>query len=384
MEREKSGFDQGADDGLASPIRASSNRRAFIAGAVAGLGAIAVGPTRAQQAFPTPIVDRLTLQVLVDNATFGPFLPDQSLPGLQVKRETGDGGRDRMSRDALKAEFGLSILGVSQKGAQTRRVIVDFGYTPDALANNLAMLGVDPDQIDAAVLSHGHLDHYGGFSGLFRGRPVKPRNLPMFVGGEETFCERVAMIASPPPIMGALDREQLARAGLQVRIAPQPTVVADQAFTSGVIPLLSSERAAIPTAMRPGVGCDVAKLAPAKRGATQVMDDGEHELATCYAVKGLGLVVISSCSHRGVLNAVRQAQALSGIQKVHAVVGGFHLVRPRTDDEARQTAAEFVKMNPTYIVPMHCTGEVFIAEALRLMPGKIVRPYVGTSLLFEA
>ena len=44
--------------------------------------------------------------------------------------------------------------------------------------------------------------------------------------------------------------------------------------------------------MRPGVGCDRAGLAPAKRAATQLPDDGEHELATCYAVKGLGLVVI--------------------------------------------------------------------------------------------
>jgi 7,8-dihydropterin-6-yl-methyl-4-(beta-D-ribofuranosyl)aminobenzene 5'-phosphate synthase len=116
----------------------------------------------------------------------------------------------------------------------------------------------------------------------------------------------------------------------------------------------------------------------------QLPDDGEHELATCYAVKGLGLVVIASCSHRGVLNSVRRAQAISGIQKVHAVVGGFHLVRPRTDDEARRTVAEFAKIDPTYIVPMHCTGEVFIQEALRVMPAKIVRPYVGTRFTFAA
>jgi 7,8-dihydropterin-6-yl-methyl-4-(beta-D-ribofuranosyl)aminobenzene 5'-phosphate synthase len=94
--------------------------------------------------------------------------------------------------------------------------------------------------------------------------------------------------------------------------------------------------------------------------------------------------VIASCSHRGVLNSVMRAQAVSGIQKVHAVVGGFHLVKPRTDDEARRTVAEFAKIDPTYIVPMHCTGEVFIAEALRVMPDKIVRPYVGTRLTFAA
>jgi 7,8-dihydropterin-6-yl-methyl-4-(beta-D-ribofuranosyl)aminobenzene 5'-phosphate synthase len=184
--------------------------------------------------------------------------------------------------------------------------------------------------------------------------------------------------------MGALDRKELAQAGLDVKIFAEPTVVADQAFTTGLIPLETFERAAIPTQMRPGVGCDAAALSPAKRNATQIVDDGEHELATCYAVKGLGLVVIASCSHRGVLNSVKRAQAVSGIQKVHAVVGGFHLVKPRTEDEARRTVAEFVKIDPTYIVPMHCTGEVFIAEALRVMPDKIVRPYVGNRFTFAA
>ena len=88
--------------------------------------------------------------------------------------------------------------------------------------------------------------------------------------------------------------------------------------------------------------------------------------------------------HRGVLNSVRGAPQVSGIQKVHAVLGGFHLVKPRTEDEARRTVAEFAKIDPMYIVPMHCTGEVFIAEALRVMPTKVVRPYVGSRFTFAA
>ncbi len=364
---------------MASPL---PDRRTLVTGALAGLVATAAGPGRAAPALSVPRVDRLALQVVVDNAVFGPFLADEQRPGLRVERwrETGA----RMSRRSPMAEFGLSVLAESRVGSTSRQVLVDFGYTPEVLANNLALLNIDPDRIDAAVLSHGHLDHYGGFRGLFRAAAPKPRSLKLVVGGEETFCERVAMIATPPPVMGLLDRAELARAGFRVQIAPQPMIVADHAFTSGIIPLATYERAAIPTAMRPGVGCAAADLSPRKRDADQLPDDAEHELATCYAVKGLGLVVISSCSHRGVLNAVRQAQAVSGIEKVHAVLGGFHLVRPRTDDEARRTAAEFATLNPTYIMPMHCSGEVFIAEALRLMPDKVVRPYVGSRFTFEA
>ena len=357
-------------------------RRSFLQMAGGGLAALLSRPSfGAERMLAVEPVDEVVLQVVVDAATFGPFLPNEDLPGLRIER-MGGGGPARMSRRSLMAEFGLSILARSRRGSDIRQIIVDFGYTPEVLFNNITLLGIDPAEIDGAVLSHGHLDHYGGFAGLFRGTPGQQGQLPLIVGGEETFCERVAMIGDPPPVMGVLDRTELARAGFRTHIAPDPMMLAGHAFTTGVIPLEGFERAAIPTQMRPGVGCEMSLISPHKRGSAQLPDDGEHELATCYAVKDLGLVVIASCSHRGVLNSVRRAQAISGINKVHAVVGGFHLVRPRTDDEARRTVAEFAQIDPTYIIPMHCTGEVFIAEALRRMPEKVIRPYVGNELVF--
>lgn len=358
-------------------------RRSMLAGAI-GAAAMSGLPLRAKDAaFRVPIVDSLTLTVLTDSGTFGPFLPDLDLPGLKVLR-AGNGSPPRytrMSPKALMGEFGLSLLAASRVGGAKRRVIVDFGYTAEVLANNMGMLGIDPSSIDASVLSHGHLDHYGGFPALAGNAARKARPLPLYVGGEETFCERVAMIGDPPRVMGALDRAALIKAGYEVRIAPAPQIIADQAFTTGIIPLETSERTAIPTRMRPGTGCERTGLRSDKRNLAEVTDDGEHELATCYAIRSLGLVVIASCSHRGVLNSVRCAQAISGISKVHMVIGGFHLVRPRTEEEARQTVAAFKVIDPDYIVPMHCTGEVFIEEALRQIPSKVIRPYVGTRLL---
>lgn len=355
-------------------------RRTMLAGVIgtAAMSSVPLGARDPQ--FKVPVVDSLTLTVLTDSGTFGPFLPDQDLPGLKVLR-AGNGnppGYTRMSSKALMGEFGLSLLADSLAGDAARRILVDFGYTAEVLANNMAMLGIDPSSIDASVLSHGHLDHYGGFPALAGHFAKKGRPLPLYVGGEEAFCERVAMIGNPLPVMGILDRAGLTKAGYDIRIAPEPRIVADQAFTTGIIPLLTSERTAIPTRMRPGTGCDRQRLRSDKRDLAEVTDDGEHELATCYAIKGLGLVVIASCSHRGVLNSVRRAQAISGISKVHMVIGGFHLVRPRTEEEARQTVTAFKVMDPDYIIPMHCTGEIFIEEALRQMPLKIVRPYVGT------
>ena len=360
-----------------------ASRRSVVAAGLLGLLASAIRAREATAALAVPQVDSLTLAVVDDAATFGPFLPNLNLPGMTVVR-AGNGGpphAPRMIPRVLLGEFGLSILAESRVKDQVRRVLVDLGYSREVLANNLALLGIDPMRIDAAVLSHGHLDHYGGYAALF-GEGATDKRLPLFIGGEEAFCERVAMIGDPPPVMGVLDRAALARAGFDVRVRATPTIVADHAFTTGMIPLNSFERAAIPTQMRPGIGCDRNHLARAKQAATQLADDGEHELATCYAVRGVGLVVIASCSHRGVINSVRRAQAVSGIEKVHAVIGGFHLVRPRTEEEARRTVAEFARIDPTYIIPMHCTGEVFIAEALRVMPDKVMRPYVGSRFTF--
>lgn len=364
-----------------SPGQHQITRRLFMGSAAA---AALIQPWRTLSAtrLVVPTVDTLVLQVVIDNATFGPFLPDEKRAGITIQRSNVDQGNPAMTRSPLLAEFGLSVLAESTREQQVRRVLVDFGYSPDVLAHNLESLRIDASTFDAAVLSHGHLDHYGGFSGLFRNRPA--RALPLIVGGEEVFCERLALIGKPPPLMGTLDREGLMEAGFDVRVIPDATVVADHAFTTGVIPLRSFERPAIPTQMRPGIGCRRDKLAPAKRDAELLPDDGEHELATAYNVKGLGLIVIASCSHRGVLNSVRRAQELSGVQKVHAIVGGFHLVKPRTDAEALRTAAEMAAMNPAYIVPMHCTGETFISESARLLPSRVIRPYVGTRLTFSA
>ena len=108
---------------------------------------------------------------------------------------------------------------------------------------------------------------------------------------------------------------------------------------------------------------------------------GEH--ATVYHVKPRGLVIITSCGHAGVINSVRQAQKATGIDKVHAIVGGFHLA-PAPDDVVAKTVAAFKTIGPDYIIPMHCTGINTIMAVHREMPAKLVMPSTGTRVVFGA
>jgi 7,8-dihydropterin-6-yl-methyl-4-(beta-D-ribofuranosyl)aminobenzene 5'-phosphate synthase len=134
-------------------------------------------------------------------------------------------------------------------------------------------------------------------------------------------------------------------AELSLMMADGPAIVADHAFTTGKIPLVSSEAPLKPTKEKVGVvngfGCFPDKVSPAKNTGTFIPDDFEHEIATNFVVKGKGLVVLTSCSHRGVINTVRQAKRASGVQKVHAVIGGFHIVPPLNDDYIQHVLAEF-------------------------------------------
>ncbi len=93
--------------------------------------------------------------------------------------------------------------------------------------------------------------------------------------------------------------------------------------------------------------------------------------------------MLTSCSHRGVVNIVQRAQAASGVSKVHAVMGGFHLA-PFDETYVRRVIAGLKEINPDYVVPMHCTGEPFWDLARAEMPNKLLRAYTGTRFVFNA
>jgi 7,8-dihydropterin-6-yl-methyl-4-(beta-D-ribofuranosyl)aminobenzene 5'-phosphate synthase len=94
--------------------------------------------------------------------------------------------------------------------------------------------------------------------------------------------------------------------------------------------------------------------------------------------------VLTSCSHRGVINTIRQAQAVSGIQKVHAVIGGFHIVPPLNDDYIRHVIADLKEISPDYIIPAHCSGDRFYDLARDEMHDRVVHSAVGMRFVFAA
>jgi 7,8-dihydropterin-6-yl-methyl-4-(beta-D-ribofuranosyl)aminobenzene 5'-phosphate synthase len=173
---------------------------------------------------------------------------------------------------------------------------------------------------------------------------------------------------------------------LTVTYAEAQSLVADHAFTTGQIALHSFEMVLSPSAMKigfgDGVGCFRRKLPQEEQTKSIIPDKFQHEPATAFNVRGRGLVVLTACSHRGVVNTIKQAQAASGVPKVHAVIGGFHLA-PYPDDYVGHTITALKEIDVDYVVPLHCSGEVFYELAKAEMPTKLLRSYTGTRFVFE-
>ncbi len=329
-----------------------------------------------------PVVDRLAVRIVTDNIVIQ-FVPNETRDGLAIERKSGNTVPDRPPRTILNGEWGLAMHAQSMRGAEERNVLIDFGYTPEVLLNNMAILNVDPAAFDAMVLSHGHYDHFGGMVGFLKARGAElKKKLPFYVGGEDCFCWR----RNPGGNFGALDRKAILDADLMLMMAEEPAVVADHAFTTGRIGQVSFEQPLRTTTEIVGIfdgfGCYPEKMPAAKNTGQYITDDFDHELGTGYLVKDKGLVVLTSCSHRGVINTVRQAMGASGTTKVHAVIGGFHIVPPLGDDYIDKVIAEFRAIDPAYLIVGHCTGDRFYDLARAALGDKVIHSAVGTRFVF--
>ena len=118
-----------------------------------------------------------------------------------------------------------------------------------------------------------------------------------------------------------------------------------------------------------------------KRGDKLEPDQFQGEQALFFNVKGKGLVILVGCAHPGIVNIVKHVQKISGVQKVHAVVGGFHLVGVKPE-LIQKTITDIKNIAPDYVVPCHCTGYEAINLFQKEMPKQFVLNTAGAKYIF--
>jgi 7,8-dihydropterin-6-yl-methyl-4-(beta-D-ribofuranosyl)aminobenzene 5'-phosphate synthase len=328
------------------------------------------------QPFRPPTVESLGVRIVVDSF-FDQFMPKQAHPMARVEHVSRIRGRETST---LAGEWGLSLHLESHGAGAGGQYLLDFGYTPEILLRNFDLLGIDAGKLDGLILSHAHRDHYGGMVGFVEHHRARMRDdLKLFTGGDLTFREKWmgAPQGEEPRSWGALDQAALERAHVETVGCAHPHTLAGP-FTSGQIARQSFERV-LPNTLVEATPED--HYSEEERRGRLVPDRHPDEHATCYIVQGRGLVVISSCGHSGLINTIRTAMAVSNVQRLHAVVGGFHLgVAP--PDYVEHTIAELQSLDPDVVLPMHCSGRAFIAGIARAMPDKLIYANTGSRFTF--
>jgi 7,8-dihydropterin-6-yl-methyl-4-(beta-D-ribofuranosyl)aminobenzene 5'-phosphate synthase len=332
------------------------------------------------EAFTAPVVESLSVRLLVDSV-YDRFIPDASHPMVKIEHVRHIAGHEQST---FAGEWGLSLHLESVQAGGKFQYLLDFGYTPEVLIRNFELLDLDPGRLDGLILSHGHRDHYGGLEGFVgHYRPKMRPGLKLYAGGEANFHEKwIKRRGAEPVSWGRLDRKVLDAAAVGTVCCDTPQALLGP-FTTGYIARQSFERVLENTLVESEAEATQSPdhFTETERQGRLVPDQHPDEHATCYVVQGRGLVVISSCGHVGLINTIKAAMAVSGVGKLHAVLGGFHL-GPAPQDYVDHTVAELARLSPDVVVPMHCSGAKFVAAMQRQIPDRLVTTNIGSRFSF--
>lgn len=301
-----------------------------------------------------PTLSGVTVEILVDNF-FDVFEP--SKPGIVERVVPG-----RLPKP-LMAAHGLAFWLELRQNGRVSKILMDTANSPLPLLNNLEALGHRPEEVEALVVSHGHPDHYGGLLEFLSRRGP---GLPVYLHED---CYYPKLLITPRGRVGPwkLDRNELLNRGAKLFENRGPTVVADLALLTGTVEATTPYETPLP-------------------GAKRLVKDQEEndpfsdEQALVFHVKDRGLVVIGGCCHPGVVNMVKYARKLTGVNKVAAILGGFHLTAGG-DHLIRETIQGLRELAPEIILAGHCTGFKALTQLALNFPDTFMVSCVGTRLL---
>ena len=326
------------------------------------------------ETIPLVPVDSLTITTLVDNTTDlllldeGPAKRHPSARYPKVPARFLEGGQ---TADLLRAEHGFSSLVTIEKSGRTTRILFDAGVTPDGLVENMRRMEISPRDIDIIVLSHGHWDHTTGMDGLVT--ELRSPNLPVLIHPDFWSRRRIAIPGRDPMELPSTSRGGLEGAGFEVIEQQQPSFLLDGS-------LLVTGEVDRTTDFEQGFPVHEAYRAASWHPDPLILDDQ----ALIAHVRGRGLVVLTGCGHSGIVNILRYTQKLTGEDKLHAVVGGFHLSGPWFEKIIAPTCDALADFAPDYLVPTHCTGWRATHAIAARFPDAFIQNSVGTRLEFSA
>ena len=312
--------------------------------------------------------DSVEITTLVDDYVNG-FLPN--LEG--VRRPSVDTVWFPMKPgEPMMAEFGWSCLVKIRSQGHVHAILFDTGCGKSALLHNARSLKVQLKEIEAVVLSHGHPDHTAACLETVSaiGRDYLPLIMHPNALSRRTIVGTGGKRIDYPFF---LNEKDLREVGGRFELNAKPTSLAnDSACVTGEIPRVTNfEKGMPPNTHYQVVGGGLAH-------DPLILDDQ----GLVINLRDKGLVIISGCAHAGIINTVEYAKGISGVDNIHAVLGGFHLTGRFYEPVIEDTVKAISIMHPRFVVPSHCTGLRALVNIANAMPEAFVENSVGSTFVF--
>ncbi len=233
------------------------------------------------------------------------------------------------------------------------------------MVENMRRLDLSAKDVEVIVLSHGHFDHTAGLDGFVR--TVGRANLPVLIHPEFWTRRRLNIPGRTPIEIPSTSRRALEGAGFEIIEQRHPSFL----FENIVLITGEVDRT---TAFEKGFPIHEAEREGRWVADPLILDDQ----AMIVNVRDKGLVVLTGCGHAGVVNILHYAKRLTGVERIHAVIGGFHLSGPLFEPIIAPTCDGLAALAPDVIVPAHCTGWKATHALAARFPGAFIPNSVGT------
>jgi 7,8-dihydropterin-6-yl-methyl-4-(beta-D-ribofuranosyl)aminobenzene 5'-phosphate synthase len=241
-------------------------------------------------------------------------------------------------------QHGVSFLVTSERAGVTKNVLVDVAQNPSALLENMDMMDITPASIDAVILTHCHYDHTQGLTRVLK--EIGKHDIPI-IAYPDIF--RLNFICDPHlrhvGVMDADKRANIEGAGGTLYLSKGPLEIMPGLLTTGQVGRTTDFEE---------VGISLFTIEDGEVKPDLMLDD----ISVIANVKGKGLVIITGCSHAGIVNITKQAIKLAGTPKIHGIIGGLHLIEAMgaADIRIKKTAQALKEYDPDWVYAGHCTG----------------------------
>ena len=328
-------------------------------------------------------IESAKITILVDNIT------DRLLPSSSIVKRPPMISNQTISKSPI-AEHGFSaLLEISYKHentTKTNKFLFDTGVSKDGIVNNSDVLGINLKDIETIILSHGHFDH---ISGLIRTLRRLKKSVEI-IAHPEAFLRRWLVYPNGNKArMDFLNEEEINQAGGIIRKVDKISFLPRNAN-------MHSKKKTNHANNRVMITGEIPRVTKFEKGFPLQYKEQDNEIdlvpdplvsddqALIMNVRNKGLIILTGCGHAGIINTIKFAKKVTGIEKIYCVIGGFHLSGQDYEDSIPLTMAELTRVDPQYIVPCHCTGWKATNKIIDTMPEKFIQSSVGSTFYFEA